>query len=145
MIWKGWEDNPIQRPPLNSRLDPSLGDPGRQEVHTTVCNDKVSFPPHCRHTLLSGQLPIEILSKPPIHRPPSSKSLPVTISRGCRCSPTIFRPRITKAHANTAASVSITSNPHYVSPHDRRHPPRLRPPLEQFPHAYPPLHDLFHG
>lgn len=60
--WKGWEGDPVQRPPpLNSRLESSLGDPGRQEVHTTVCKDKVSFPPIADTPF--SQFLIEILGK----------------------------------------------------------------------------------
>ena len=46
----GKRSNSVFAPPLNLRLDLSLGDPWRHEVRAVVGNDKVSFPLHCRHT-----------------------------------------------------------------------------------------------
>ena len=95
-------------------------------MHTTVGNDEVSFPPNCRHTLLPVPDPRQISNQP------SSKSLPVTVSKGHRCSPTLFHPKVTEAQVYTAASVTMTSNAYYVSPHDRRHLPGFVHPSRGF-------------
>ena len=143
MVWKGWESDLTQSLPLplNLMLDPSLGDPGRQKVGAIVGSDEVSFPPHCRHTLLPTPDRDPRQVEPPIDRPSSPCRLQY---RGRRCNSTIFHPKATEAQVNTAASVAITSNVYYLSPLDRGQFPRAGfngPPLERSPHAYPPLHD----